>query len=179
MPEAASPSLTPSYMTFLTLWGRDIGTTSTYSSMKMAVYKFTEDSHFETDLGTVVALSDAHSLSTHADSARLLSGNDVQMDTTKQYRFLFVNDTTTMEPLIAPENATNLATYQAVAVSSRQTMIETSGLPGGDGMYKNSTANSWEGMFMPKLGITSYVLEPATATLSPLALAGLATRRRK
>lgn len=168
------------YMTSLTLWGRDSGNNGEYHNMKIALYEYTGDGETarETDLGTVVALSDAHTLST-GGSATFTFANDVEMDTTKQYRFLFVSADATAENLVGTDGTTNLAAYQTKATTSSLTLVNNNSLPQGDGTYKNNSMSSWESLYMPKLKITSYVPEPATATLSLLALVGLAARRRR
>lgn len=144
------------------------------NAARVAVYEYTGDS----TTGVYLGVSEAASFT--ADTAVEFSFDAITIDPTKRYQFLFVNTT-----------ATDLATFdQYKAASMTWGVAVTNGfsgqIPGGWGTYKSSGLNSWEGNYVPVVsltmstpGATESVPEPATATLSLLALAGLCARRRR
>ena len=136
----------------------------------LALYEYTTD--FTT--GTFVALSENTVTANTLNSALTFNFEDVIIDTTKQYQMLFVDTASTAE------NVASFEGYQAHGTSVGINVLQQSKLPGGDGTYKGTGINSWEGSYIPKVTVkTSNIPEPTTATLSLLALAGLAARRRR
>ena len=137
----------------------------------LALYEYTADN----TTGTFVALSSNTVTANTTNSSFTFNFEDVIIDTTKQYQMLFVNDSSTAE------NVASFNGYKSHAVSvGINVLLQGSQLPGGDGTYKGNGINSWEGNYIPKVTVkTSNIPEPTTATLSLLALAGLAARRRR
>ena len=146
---------------------------STATAMKVAVYKYEGDSTTGTFLGTsVTTLADVAN-----DTTYTLTFEDLTVNSSDRYQFLFVQADTT-------EDLTTFAGYQAAAMSWGTSVTNSFGasIPGGWGTYKSSGINSWEGQYIPVTTVTlstPAVPEPTTATLSLLALAGLAARRRR
>ena len=146
---------------------------STATAMKVAVYKYEGDSTTGTFLGTsVTTLADVAN-----DTTYTLTFEDITVNSSDRYQFLFVQADTT-------EDLTTFAGYQAAAMSWGTSVTNSFGasIPGGWGTYKSSGINSWEGQYIPVTTVTlstPAVPEPTTATLSLLALAGLAARRRR
>ena len=146
---------------------------STATAMKVAVYKYEGDSTTGTFLGTsVTTLADVAN-----DTTYTLTFEDITVNSSDRYQFLFVQADTT-------EDLTTFAGYQAAAMSwgTSVTNSFSASIPGGWGTYKSNGINSWEGQYIPVTTVTlstPAVPEPTTATLSLLALAGLAARRRR
>ena len=153
----------------ITFYTRTSGTQGD-NTVYLALYEYTTD--FTT--GTFVALSENTVTANTLNSALTFNFEDVIIDTTKQYQMLFVDSSSTAE------NVASFEGYKAHAVSVGISVLQQSSLPGGDGTYKGNGINSWEGNYIPKVTVkTSNIPEPTTATLSLLALAGLAARRRR
>ena len=136
----------------------------------LAVYKYEADSK----TGAFVGLSTNSVQANTLNASLTFNFSDVTSSSKQQYQLLFVNDSST---------ATNIATfdgYKEHGAGIGLNVLQQSSLPSGDGTYKGTGINDWEGMYIPKVTIaTSSVPEPTTAALSLLALAGLAARRRR
>ena len=135
-------------------------------------------------LGTFVALSEA--------TAHVGVGNTtydftdvITLDTSKQYQFFWVQSNTTADVFSTTQS--NQSVYATYAASSRFDRINVASsinsnvtLPKGDGIVYNTGYNSWSGQNMAAVTFNAVAVpEPTTATLSLLALAGLAARRRR
>lgn len=155
------------------------GSVST-TDMKVAVYTYTGDS----TVGTYLGSSSSTGTEITADTTLTLTFSGVTIDPTARYQFLFVRAEATDLTLGSFEGYQSAAIGWGISVTnSFSTQI-----PGGWGTYKGSGINSWEGNYVPVTTLTMstvgstespVVPEPATATLSLLALAGLAARRRR
>lgn len=141
--------------------------------VKVAVYAYTADSTTGTYLGV-----STNSTGTAADNTTYtLNFSGITINPNDRYQFLYVQANTT-------EDLTTFVGYQAAAMSwgTSVTNSFSTNIPDGWGTYKNNKFNSWEGQFIPVTTVTlstPAVPEPTTATLSLLALAGLAARRRR
>ena len=146
------------------------------NGMKVAVYEYDGDGTVGTFLGSSSTVQFA------TNTTFTLTFDGITVNSSDRYQFLYVNasaDDTTLG---------TLAGYQAAAMSwgTSVTNSFTSSIPGGWGTYKGSGLNTWEGQYIPVTTVTlstptvaPAVPEPTTATLSLLALAGLAARRRR
>ena len=146
---------------------------ATAAAMKVAVYKYVGDS----TTGTFLGLSETTLENVADDTTYTLSFNGITVNSSDRYQFLYVNADTT-------EDLTTFDGYKAAALAwgTAVTNSFSAQIPGGWGTYKGNGINSWEGNYMPVTTITlstPAVPEPTTATLSLLALAGLAARRRR
>ena len=146
---------------------------ATAAAMKVAVYKY-EGDH---TTGTFLGLSETTLENVADDTTYTLSFNGITVNSSDRYQFLYVNANTT-------EDLTTFDGYKAAAMSwgTAVTNSFSTQIPGGWGTYKGSGINSWEGNYVPVTTVTlstPAVPEPTTATLSLLALAGLAARRRR
>ena len=165
------PSDTELNLDSITLQSRSDNSTAT--AMKVAVYKYEGDNTTGTFLGTsVTTLADVAN-----DTTYTLTFEDITVNSSDRYQFLFVQADTT-------EDLTTFDGYKAAAMSwgTSVTNSFSANIPGGWGTYKSNGINSWEGQYIPVTTVTlstPAVPEPTTATLSLLALAGLAARRRR
>lgn len=148
--------------------------------MKVAVYTYTADY----TVGTYLGSSSSTGTEITADTTLTLTFSGVTIDPNARYQFLFVNADADAVTLGSFEGYQSVATSWGVAVTNSF----SASIPGGWGTYKGSGINSWEGQYIPVTTLTMstvgstespVVPEPATATLSLLALAGMAARRRR
>ena len=138
----------------------------------------------EDSLGTFVALSEA---TTHVGVGNTTYDftDVITLDTTKQYQFFWVQSGTTADAFSTTQS--NQSVYATYAATSRFDRINVSAaansnvnLPKGDGIVWNTAYNQWSGQNMAAVTFNAVAVpEPTTATLSLLALAGLAARRRR
>ena len=148
----------------------DAGGSQTFGSVYLAVYLYSADK----TTGTFVGISNNVATNGNLNGSNTFTFSDVTLDPNEQYQYLFVtsNDTTTLSTFdgyksVAHQFGLNVANINAT-------------LPSGDGTYKGSGLNDWEGSYMPNVSVgVSVTPEPTTATLSLLALAGLCARRRR
>lgn len=159
------------YLDSITLTGRS---GQSGDAFKIAVFEYTGDG----TVGSLVGLSSASSAYTGEVGIKLdFSGEVISSD--KQYQFLFVGSDTAKADIDTFDGYKNEAVSRQLTVSNRDSSGNNISLPSGDGLYKNNLLSTWEGMYMPLVSIATSVPEPTTATLSLLALAGLAARRRR
>ncbi len=146
---------------------------STAAAMKVAVYKYEGDNKTGTFLGTsVTTLENVANNTTYT-----LTFEDITVNSSDRYQFLFVQANTT-------EDLSTFDGYKAAAMGWGVSVTNSfsANIPQGWGTYKGNGINSWEGQYIPVTTVTlstPAVPEPTTATLSLLALAGLAARRRR
>lgn len=157
-----------------------LGTGSSVDNVKVAVYKYAGDH----TVGEFVGLSVNDSGTWSASSTVNLQFEGVTLSTNQQYQFLFVTSDATVESLTdtSTEGSTLLSVYQSYSTGLRLSVNQQSGIPSGDGTYTGNGINSWEGQYIPNVTYhtsTASVPEPATASLSLLALGALALRRRR
>ena len=149
---------------------------NTYGDMKVAVYAYAGDHTVGTFLGT------SSTVQYVANTTFTLTFDGITVNSSNRYQFLYVN--------ASADDATlgTLAGYQAASMQwgTSVTNSFSQNIPGGWGTYKSNGINSWEGQYIPVTTVTlstptvtPAVPEPTTATLSLLALAGLAARRRR
>ena len=150
------------------------------NDMKVAVYAYEGDSM----VGTYLGSSSSTGTEIAADTTLTLTFSGVTIDPTARYQFLFVQAEATDLTLSTFDGYKSVATSWGIAVTNSF----SSNIPQGWGTYKGNGINSWEGQYVPVTTLTMstvgstespVVPEPATATLSLLALAGLAARRRR
>lgn len=152
----------------ITFYATPSGTSDTLD-FKLAVYKYSQDS----TTGTFVALSEnAVTWSTGSELTFNFTGQKISIS--DRYQLLFVSN---------EAEAADVDTFDEYKTQAKKVRItvgnQTGGnLPQGWGTYKSESINSWEGQYLPKIQVVT-TPEPATATLSLLALAGLAARRRR
>ena len=155
------------------------GSVST-NDMKEAVYAYEGDSK----VGTYLGSSTSTGTEITADTTLTLTFSGVTIDPTARYQFLFVRADATDLTLSTFDGYKTAATSWGVAVTNSF----GAQIPSGWGTYKGNGIDSWEGNYVPVTTLTMstvvapespVVPEPATATLSLLALAGLAARRRR
>ena len=140
--------------------------------MKIAVYEYTEDYTTGDFLGT-------SSVATFATNTNItLTFNDITVNSSSRYQFLFVKENATAESLATFDGYKTNAMAWGVAVTNGF----SASIPKGWGTYKSSGIDSWEGQYIPVVSFTlSTIPEPSTfgllAGLGALALVG--TRRRR
>ncbi len=156
--------------------------TSVPSTFKLAVYECTTVGSAGTFLGIsseAVTISGSTPLTFNFDALSLST------DENTNYRFAFVSATTTAGDLDG--NTNDELTAASVQVRHALTGLTP---PGGEGIVNANNVYSWANIsWMPTVTYSvssvpepppaEVVPEPATATLSLLALAGLAARRRR
>ena len=142
--------------------------------IKVAVYAYTGDGTTGTYLGV-----STNSTGTAANNTTYtLNFSGITINPNERYQFLYVTADADVATL------SSFAGYQAAAIKwgTSVTNSFSQNIPGGWGTYKSNGINSWEGQYIPVTTVTlstPAVPEPTTATLSLLALAGLAARRRR
>ena len=148
--------------------------------MKVAVYAYAGDS----TVGTYLGSSSSTGTTVGNDATITLNFSGVTIDPTARYQFMFVKAESTDLTLSTFDGYKSASTAWGISVTNSF----SANLPQGWGTYKGNGINSWEGMYVPVTTLTMstvvapespVVPEPATATLSLLALAGLAARRRR
>ncbi len=165
------PADTELYLDSITLLTRSNNATA--DAMKVAVYKYTGDS----TTGTFLGLSETTLENVANNTTYTLTFDNILVNSSDRYQFLYVAANTT-------EDLSTFDGYKAAAMSwgTSVTNSFSTNIPAGWGTYKSNGINSWEGQYIPVTTITlstPVVPEPTTATLSLLALAGLAARRRR
>ncbi|MCD8271498.1 PEP-CTERM sorting domain-containing protein [Akkermansia sp.] len=148
------------------------------TTFKVAIYTFTADG----TVGDLVGLSS--NANAWADGATLtFDFNNVELNSTATYQYLFVSEDTTWENLNLTAGTENMTAYRNHAVSASLSMSNNNvNLPSGTGTYKNNTLNSWEGRYLPAVNFSTsneVIPEPATATLGLLGMGALLLRRRR
>lgn len=179
--------------TFMTYSGDTLGATFDLDSITLQCSKsegdFTKNTKLAIfarqgadSLGTFVALSEA---TTHVGVGNTTYDftEVITLDTTKQYQFFWVQPNTTANAFSTTQS--NQGVYATYAATSRFDITNVAAavnfntnLPKGDGIVWNTDYNQWSGQNMAVVTFNA-VPEPTTATLSLLALAGLAARRRR
>ena len=177
--ESTIPSdVTSVQLESLTLMTRD--SNNSYADIKIAVYEYTSDNN----VGTLLGLSSAESFSVDTDIEFSFDGS-ITLNPTARYQYMFVAADATAAEVDTFDEYKAKATQWGLALTNKQSVegeYTFANIPTGWGVYTNGTVNGWQGMYLPVVTITTStpnVPEPATATLSLLALAGLAARRRR
>ena len=165
------------YLDSVTLMTRKDGS---YNDIKIAVYEYTGDF----TVGTLLGLSSAASFTTNSSVEFTFSGS-ITLDPTALYQYMFVSGDSTVEDVDTFDEYKAKAQNWGLALTNKETVegeYTFANIPSGWGTYTNGAAGAWQGMLLPVVTIktsTPAVPEPATATLSLLALAGLCARRRR
>lgn len=170
----------------VTLHSSNTGNSEVASSAKLVIFERQGEDAF----GSYVALSESANFQV-GDTTYNFS-ESVTLDTSKQYQFFFVAADTASTVFTA---ATDIeSAYSGVAAKTRFDKFNVQAadnytdkytLPKGDGIIWNKDYTGWSGQNMAVVTLTSVptsapaVPEPTAATLSLLALAGLAARRRR
>ncbi len=148
-----------------------------YSDIKIAVYEYLEDGN----VGTFLGLSSSESFTTNTNVEFTFS-DSITLNPTTRYQFMFVASDSTAETVDTFDEYKAKATAWGLALTNKESVegeYTHANIPSGWGTYTNGTANGWQNALLPVVTITTSVPEPTTATLSLLALAGLAVRRRR
>lgn len=155
--------------------------------IKIAIYKYSSDG----TVGEYVGLSSSSVAHPGSGKEAEFNFENVTLAANTRYQFLFVKGDTTALTLtdVSAEGSTLFGNYRAEAKNWDLTMTNNNGgqsLLSGWGTYSNNTLNGWASQYLPYVQLATtvtskyeYVPEPATATLSLLALAGLVARRRR
>ncbi|MBR3925951.1 MAG: PEP-CTERM sorting domain-containing protein [Akkermansia sp.] len=146
---------------------------ATTDAMQVAVYKYTGDG----TTGAFLGVSSTTLQDVAVDSTYTLNFEGIMVNSSERYQFLYVEADT-------KEDLSYFDGYKAASMAwgTAVTNSFSGQIPSGWGTYKGNALNSWEGMYMPVTTITlssPAVPEPTSASLSLLALAGLAARRRR
>lgn len=151
------------------------------TGVKIAIYEWTASG----TVGDFVGLSDNVTTNFDRGATNTLTFTDVTLDSSKQYQFLFVNADTTADQILTFEGYQQHQTQYSIRIGQSKTDVCPDSLINqGKGPYTNAelTSIQWEDRYMPFVSfeLSSVIVpEPATATLSLLALAALAARRRR
>ena len=142
----------------------------TFRNVYLAIYQYSGNN----TTGTFIGVSNEIATNGDLGGSNTFTFTDVTLDPNDQYQYLFVTS----------NDAATLATFDGYKSVSAQFGLNVkninAALPPGDGTYTSRDLNSWQGNYMPNVGISvSATPEPTTATLSLLALAGLCARRRR
>lgn len=170
----------------VTLHSTNSGSSAVASSAKLVIFERQGKDAF----GSYVALSESANFQV-GDTTYNFS-ESVTLDTSKQYQFFFVAADTTSG--VFSEATDIAAAYSGVAALTRfdkfnvqaaENYTTSYTLPQGDGIIWNRNYTGWSGQNMAVVTFTAVptpapaVPEPTTATLSLLALTGLAARCRR
>ncbi len=166
------PSDTELVLDSITLQTR-AGGYATTAAMQVAVYKYTGDA----TTGTFLGVSSTVLQDVASDTTYTVTFEDIMVSSSDRYQFLFVDANTT-------EDLSTFDGYKAAAMVWGVSLTDSfsTQIPGGWGTYRSNGINSWERNYIPVTTVTlstPVVPEPTTATLSLLALTGLAARRRR
>ena len=170
--------VTSVYLDSITLQTRN--SNNSYSDIKIAVYEYTADSN----VGTFLGLSSTESFVADTNVEFTFDGS-ITLNPTTRYQFMFVASDSTAETVDSYDEYKTKATRWGLALTNKNTVegeYTHGNVPQGWGTYTNGTVSGWQAQLLPVVTIatsTPIVPEPATATLSLLALAGLAARRRR
>lgn len=165
----------------ITLKSRNNNASDKCPDIKVAVYAYTGNN----TTGTYLGVSTNSTGTAAANTTYTLNFSGITINPNERYQFLYVAANADVNTL------STFAGYQAASTSwgTAATNSFSTYIPDGWGTYKSNGINSWEGQYIPVTTVTlstpdvpepaPSVPEPATATLSLLALAGLAARRRR
>ena len=144
-----------------------------YSNVKLAVYEYVSDN----TTGTYLGSSSVESYATN--TLTTFEFSDLTINKGTRYQFMFVKADATDSDLTTFDGYKEQSMIWGIATTADK---YAGTLPTGWGIYTNNTINGWSDHRMPVMTVNTsapVVPEPTTATLSLLALAGLAARRRR